>query len=125
MHGFAGPLGGMISAPHGVICARLLPYVMEANVQALQKRAANSPALARYDEIAQLLTGAVTAQATDGVAWAQKICESLKIPSLAEFGLKEQDFPTVVEKSRKSSSMKGNPITLTDDELMEILKKSQ
>jgi len=45
-------------------------------------------------------------------------------PPLTEFGLKEQDFPAVVAKSQKSSSMKGNPVTLTDDELMEILKKA-
>jgi len=37
VHGFAGPLGGMYSAPHGVICARLLPFVMAANVQALRR----------------------------------------------------------------------------------------
>jgi len=135
VHGFAGPLGGMISAAHGVICARLLPYVMEANVQALQRGAAPAvllrkseaagAALGRYDEIAQLLTGAVTAQAVDGVAWVQGLCAALNVPPLAEFGLKEQDFPTVVAKSRKSSSMKGNPITLTDDDLMGILKKSR
>ncbi len=124
VHGFAGPLGGMISAPHGVICARLLPLVCEANVQALQSRAAASPALARYNEVAQLLTGRSNARAVDGVAWVQTLCRALKVPPLAEFGLKEQDFPTVVAKSHKSSSMKGNPITLTDDELMEILKKA-
>ncbi len=146
VHGFAGPLGGMISAPHGVICARLLPFVCEANVQALQRRAAPAvllaplllakqteglrkseaagAALARYDEIAQLLTATATAQAVDGVAWVQELCEALKVPPLTEFGLKEQDFPTVVAKSQKSSSMKGNPITFTDDELMEILKRA-
>lgn len=124
VHGLAGPLGGMISAPHGTICARLLPYVMEANVQALQNRASSSPALARYGEIAQLLTG-VTAKAVDGVEWLRNVCLEFKVPPLSEFGLKEQDFPTVVAKSQKSSSMKGNPITLTDDELMAILKKSQ
>ena len=147
VHGLAGPLGGMISAPHGVICARLLPFVCEANVQALQRRAplesagpstsgardkllltrraADSAALARYDEIAQLLTGTATARAVDGLAWVQDLCAALKVPPLAKFGLKEQDFPAVVAKSRNSSSMKGNPITLTDDELMEILKRSQ
>ena len=134
VHGFAGPLGGIISAPHGVVCARLLPYVCQANVQALQRRAvpavllrkseAAGAALARYDEIAQLLTGTAAAQAVDGVRWVQELCEALKVPPLTEFGLKEQDFPTVVAKSQKSSSMKGNPITLTGDELMEILKKA-
>jgi len=124
VHGIAGPLGGMISASHGVICAKLLPHVMQANVQALQLRAPDSPALTRYDEIAQLLTSTATAQALDGVAWVQALCIALKVPSLAEFGLKEQDFPTVVAKSQKSSSMKGNPIALKDDKLIEILKKS-
>lgn len=125
VHGFAGPLGGMTSAAHGVICARLLPYVTQANVRALQSRAADSPALTRYDKIAQMLTGKATARAADGVAWLQQLCEELQVPPLGRFGLKEQDFPVVVEKARKSSSMKGNPIELTDDELVEILEHAR
>ncbi len=124
VHGFAGPLGGMISAPHGVICARFLPYVMQANVQALKPRQADSPYLTRYDEVAQLLTGKAKAQASDGVVWIQELCGTLKVPSLTEFGLKEQDFPEVVAKAQKSSSMKGNPIQLIDNDLMEILKRA-
>ena len=125
VHGLAGPLGGMISAGHGVICARLLPYVMKANIRAVQSRADDLPALARYDEIARLFTGTATAQAADGAVWVRQLCTALEIPSLARFGLQEQDFPAVVAKAGKSSSMKGNPITLTDDELMGILKESQ
>lgn len=125
VHGFAGPLGGMISAAHGVICARLLPYVMEANVRALQERAADSAALARYDEIAGLLTGTATARAADGVEWVQELCSALRVPGLSESGLKEEDLPTAVGKCKRSSSMKGNPITLTDGELTQILKDSQ
>lgn len=124
VHGFAGPLGGMIRAPHGVICARLLPFVMQANVQALQSRQADSETMARYDEVALLLTGRATAKAIDGVKWVQELCEALKVPSLGKFGLKEQDFPAVVAKAQKSSSMKGNPITLTDTELIGILEKA-
>ena len=125
VHGFAGTLGGMTCAAHGVIAARLLPFVCEANVQALQSREAGCPALARYDQIAQILTGKPTARADDAVTWVQDLCEALEVPPLAEFGLKEQDFPAVVAQAKKSSSMKGNPIALTDDELIEILKKSQ
>ena len=124
VHGFAGPLGGMYSAPHGVICARLLPFVMEANVQALRQRNATSPTLAKYDEVARLLTGKGTAQATDAVTWVRELCLVLKVPSLARFGLKQQDFETIAAKAKKSSSMKGNPVELTDDELLNIIRQA-
>ena len=124
VHGFAAPLGGMFSAPHGTICARLTAYVMEANVEALQIRAPTSPALARYGEVAQILTGSATARAADGILWMQDLCVALKVPPLAEFGLKEADLPNVVARSKRASSMKGNPIELTDRELTEILKKA-
>lgn len=122
VHGFAGPLGGMYSAPHGAICARLLPFVMEANVQALQQRKANSAALAKYDEAARLLTGRSSAQAADAVTWVRELCLALKVPPLNRFGLKQQDFQTIVAKAKKSSSMKGNPVELTNDELLEIIR---
>jgi len=121
VHGFAGPLGGMIGAPHGVICAALLPFVTRANIEALQKHGAGSPALLRYDEVASLLTGKPGASAADGLAWVQDLCAALKVPPLIQFGLKEQDFPQVVAKAQKSSSMKGNPVTLADGELTQIL----
>jgi alcohol dehydrogenase class IV len=125
VHGFAGPLGGMISAPHGVICARLLPCVMAANLQALQTRKADAPVLRRFDELARLLTGKPQARAADGLAWVQKLCAELNVPPLTQFGLKSADYPTVVAKAKRASSMKGNPIQLTDDELIKILTDSE
>ena len=124
VHGFAGPLGGMISVAHGAICASLLPFVMEINIQALQKREPDSRYLERYNTIAQILTNKSNAQATDAVEWLHNICSALQIPSLEKLGLKERDFPSAIDKAHKSSSMKGNPIQLTDDELYEILKKA-
>lgn len=124
VHGFAGPIGGMSSAPHGVICARLLPYVMASNVQALRSRSPESEALARYDEVAQLLTGRTTAQAEDGVAWVTELCEALVIPPLSEYGLTHDDIPPIVAKSINASSMKGNPIKLTEQELCDIMAQA-
>lgn len=126
VHGLAGPLGGMIRAPHGIICARLLPLVMEANVSALQSRSSGSSALAltRYHEIARILTGKATAQADDGVLWVQDLCAALNVPQLRDFGLTEDDFSAAVDKAKKASSMKGNPITLTGEELTHILRKA-
>jgi len=125
VHGLCGPLGSMISAGHGVICGVLLPHVMRANLQALEKRAGDSVAMVRYDEVARVLAGVATAEATDGLNWVQEICRALQLPSLGEFGLREKDFHTIIAKCRNSSSMKGNPIVLTDDELMEILRKGR
>jgi alcohol dehydrogenase class IV len=122
VHGFAGPLGGMFGGAHGAICARLLPHVMAINVRVLQKRSPEGAALGRYDEIARILTGNEKAVADDGVAWVQDLCQALRVPSLASYGMTRADWPAVIEKSAAASSMRGNPIELTPDELGEILE---
>ncbi len=124
VHGFAGPAGGMFPVPHGVVCARLLPFVMESNVRALQKREPDSPILQRYDEVAQILTANASATSADGVTWVQDLCELLQIPALSEYGMGQDDIPTLVEKAAKASSMKGNPIVLTPEELQKIVEQA-
>ena len=121
VHGFAGPVGGMFSAPHGAICGRLLPHVVAINVRALQERLRDSEALRRYDEVARILTGSRSATADDGVAWVQELCAVLQVPSLASYGVTPADFPVLIEKGSVASSMQGNPIELTPDEMREIL----
>lgn len=123
-HGFAGPMGGMFPAPHGMICARLLPIVMQVNVQALQQRLPDSPIVKRYTEIARILTDDPGASAKDGANWVKSLCEDLGIPPLRQYGVKEAHFETLIEKSAHSSSMKGNPISLTNEELYQILAQA-
>ncbi len=124
VHGLAGVLGGMFDAPHGALCGRLLPYVMEANVRALQAREPDNPALERYDDVAVILTGEWEAEAEDGVAWVQELCAALKVPGLAAYRVRAADFATIIEKAAASSSMKGNPIPLTSAELRGILSRA-
>ena len=121
VHGIAGPLGGMISGAHGAICASLLPYVMEMNIKALRERKANSPALVRYNELACILTQRSNANVKDAIAWVKNLCQTLQVESLTRLGLNKADLPAVVAKSQISSSMQGNPIRLTAEELMDIL----
>ena len=64
------------------------------------------------------------ATAADGVGWVQQLCNNLQVPALGAYGLTEEDFPDLIEKSKRASSMKGNPIKLTDEELEEILKQA-
>jgi alcohol dehydrogenase class IV len=121
VHGFAGPLGGMLHAPHGAICARLLPLVMEANLKALESRHAGHVAVERYTEIAQIVTGNKDASAQDGVKWVSDLVGELNIPSLSALGMSASQIPEAVEKTLKSSSFKGNPIPLTEGELRDAL----
>ena len=122
VHGFAAPLGGMFPIPHGVACARLLAPIVEANVRALKARAPGSPALERYEEIARVLTGNANARAEDGVAWLGELVEAMAIPRLASYGVTENDIPRIVDQAGRASSMQGNPIRLTEDELVEALR---
>jgi alcohol dehydrogenase class IV len=124
VHGLAGPLGGMYHAPHGSICARLLPIVMMTNLRAIRKRMPESAALGRFEEIARLISGASTANLEDGIAIIQKLCSDMEIRPLKDYGLKPDDFPKIIMQAQKSSSMKGNPTPLTDEELYTILEKA-
>ena len=117
VHGFAAPLGGHYPAPHGAACARLLPFVMQANLQALRSRQPEAPALARYDEIGRILTGSAAAAAEDGVQWVEALCRDLSIPGLAAYGLTPAAIPALVEAAAQASSMQGNPIRLTPQEM--------
>ncbi len=124
VHGIAGPLGGMFPAPHGATCAALLPHVMAVNVQTLRARQPDDIALRRYDEISQILTGSNNATADDGAAWVRDLCGQLEIPPLRSYGLTEDVFPQLIEKSTRASSMQGNPIMLAAQELEEILRRA-
>jgi len=124
VHGFAGPFGGMFDAPHGGICACLLPYVMDANIRALRERQPKSEAIQRYNEVAQLLTGDEAATADDGVRFIHDLCAAMQIRSLSAYGCTESDFPALIEKSAVASSMQGNPIKLTTEEMHSILAEA-
>jgi alcohol dehydrogenase class IV len=125
VHGFAGPIGGMVNVPHGSACAALLAAAVEMNVRALRARQPTSPALARYEEAARLLTGRAGASIDDGVAWIRETVELLEVPGLAAFGLQPDQADEAVAKAKTASSMQGNPLPLTDDELHAILAASR
>jgi alcohol dehydrogenase class IV len=121
VHGFAAPLGGKWKAPHGALCAALLPHGMAANVAALRARAPQHPALARYTAIARLVTGRNDASAEDGIEWVRALSAELEIPPLRAWGIAASDLPGVVEKAARASSMQANPLPLTGEELQAVL----
>ena len=124
VHGFSGVVGGMFKAPHGAVCAALLPHVMAMNRTALSQRQPQNPILARYDEIARLLTGNALAKAGEGVEWVRELTASLGVPSLVAHGVSQSHISMIVEKTAVASGTKVNPIALTRDELSEILSRA-
>lgn len=123
VHGFAGPMGGMFEIPHGAVCACLLPAVMEVNNMALEETNGHR-ILMKYQEVAQILTGDINAGIEQGIEYVKKLVEKLEIQSLSEFGITVNNFSELIEKAKRSSSMKGNPVELTDDQLIFILERS-
>jgi alcohol dehydrogenase class IV len=103
VHGFAGPLGGMYDAPHGALCAALLPHVLAVNERL-------SPNRGRFAEV-RALVGDVS-----------ELCRELEVPGLRAYGVKEQDFPAIIAKAAAASSMKSNPVKLTNEQMREILQ---
>ena len=124
VHGFAAPLGGILHAPHGAICAALLAPVMEANLRALAARAPEHPARARYREIAEIVTGRHGAETDVGVAWVRDLCQALDVRGLGQHGLSADDIPALVVKAKAASSMRGNPVPLSDEELADVAMRA-
>jgi len=124
VHGFAGPFGGMFDAPHGTVCAALLPAVMAVNYRALQARQPDRGTLRRFSEVAQLLTGDPQTTVEEGITWLADLALELRIPGLGAYDFTEADFDALIENASASSSMRANPIDLTQEEMREILARS-
>jgi alcohol dehydrogenase class IV len=115
VHGFSGPLGGMFDAPHGALCAAVLPYVVDVNERAVKERLARTQAgtpvppevcetiAQRFEEVRRI------------VGDLGELVQALKIPPLRQYGVTRGDFPSIIEKAKASNSMKGNPVVLRDE----------
>jgi alcohol dehydrogenase class IV len=121
IHGIAGVVGGSAAVPHGVACAALLAPVIETNVRALRSAQAGHPALGRYADIARVLTGNPAASVEDGLAWLSQTVTVLEIPRLGTFGVRPEEADDVAAQAARSSSMQGNPVALSHDDLRAIL----
>ncbi len=121
VHGFASPIGGMFPAPHGAVCAALLPHVMEANLRAARSKAQSGSIVQRYTEVARILTGNPAAEAHAGVDWMRQLVRDLHVPGLGHYGVTRKHADDLVNMASNASSMKANPLPLSSTELEQIL----
>lgn len=124
VHGLASPLGAFFPIPHGVVCGTLVAEATRVNIQALKARSPACPALRKYADAGRLL---VQRELDDEEAQAALVetlndwTRRLNLQRLGEYGITEADIPRIVANSR-GSSMKTNPIVLTDQEIASILR---
>ena len=125
VHGLASPLGAHFPIPHGVVCGTLVAAATEMNIRALRQRVPESPALEKYAKAGELL--AETPPRSREEAWDILVqvlngwTAQLKMPSLAVYDVHDKHIKRIVSGSR-GSSMKTNPIFLTDEEIEQILR---
>jgi alcohol dehydrogenase class IV len=58
------------------------------------------------------------------VAFVAALTRDLAVPGLGAHGMRAADIPALVDKAKQASSMKGNPLQLTDGELTEIAQRA-
>ena len=126
VHGLASPMGAFFPIPHGVVCGTLLASATKININAMREREPENPALKKYRKLATTLFQTHIPdqdKAFEGlIRKLEQWSETLGLPRLASYGVHEDDFDHIVANSR-GSSMKTNPIVLTDDEIRLILKE--
>ncbi len=119
VHGLAGVIGGMTGAAHGAICGALLGPVLQAN-----RAMAEGPALDRLNEVCVILAEALGATAEEAPSALQAWAWAEGLPGLAALGVADAQHEAIARASLVASSMKGNPVALSEAALRDILDRA-
>jgi len=105
VHGMAHPLGAIYHIPHGLVCAALLPHVLEINREAHEK----------FNALAALLGG-------DPVEVTRRLLADVGLAdNLASHSLRRQDFSRIVRDSLPSGSLAANPVPFDAQKIERVL----
>jgi len=124
VHGLAAPLGAFFSIPHGVVCGTLVAAATRINIEVLETRDPGNPALAKYAQVGRLFRGRSHVDDTCARVFLLHTLDDwtsrLGLPTLSNLGVCRADFPRIVAHCR-GSSMKTNPVALSDEEVTRVL----
>ena len=124
VHGLASPLGAFYPVPHGVVCGTLVAAATEMNINAMLEREPDNAAINRYARVSEVLSQkrfkSINEALDKLVELLQQWTYDLQLEKLSRYGLESSALDHVVEHSR-GSSMKTNPIVLSDEEIKAIL----
>ena len=125
-HAFAHPIGYKYNIPHGRVCATLLPWVIEYN---LEYRAD------KYTKITKILSEldlfTKYEPNTENIENARRLSSMIKelfaqvqIPlRLQDLGILKEDYLWIIENTR-GSSVTNNPRPIDPESLMELLENA-
>jgi len=124
VHGLASPLGAFFPIPHGVVCGTLLACATRINIEAMKEREPGNPALEKYARLAVILCNKKFKHPDDAYMTLIQLLDewtnTMQLKKLGAYGVNINDYPSITKHCR-GSSMKTNPIILTDDEILKIL----
>jgi len=121
VHGLAGPIGAFFDAPHGIVCARLLAPITQANIRSLQEEQSEHAkmTLIKYQQVSQMLNPNQTDESLlpGLVTLLNDYAEKYTPLGLGQYGLTAENISPVIANCR-SGSMLGNSVVLKDSQLI-------
>jgi len=124
VHGLAAPLGGYFEIPHGVVCGTLLGTATRSTIEKLRaEHGLDHHALVKYAEIGALFSGendlSVDQRCRRLTEIIERWIETLHIPRLSAYGIRESDLAKVVA----IADNKNNPVWLDASEVRNLLAR--
>ncbi len=123
VHGMSRPIGALFHVPHGMSNAMLLKECL---------RFALDGAYDRFADLGRAI-GVASDEDSDQLAAEklleeiEKVCRICEIPTLREYGIKEEEFMPAIEKMAEDAIASGSPgntrKTVTKEDCIEIYKK--
>jgi alcohol dehydrogenase class IV len=120
VHGLAGPLGGLVDAPHGAICGALLVAGMEANRTAVT----DPEILTRIDDVLDWIGMVFGGDRSSALSVFSTWLDAHGRRKLGQLGCGPDEMAMAADAAQGSSSMKANPVPLTRDQLMALMQAS-
>jgi alcohol dehydrogenase class IV len=122
VHGFASSIGGMFNIPHGIICGTLLAKANEVNLRELRKNSKGVRALIKYSNLGKIFSVKENMPdeyyADSFIDHLKKLLDGLALPHLNQYGVKPENIDNICS----ITDIKNNPVSLTQEDLIEILK---
>ena len=118
IHCLGHAIGGLYDVHHGLAMAIFFPYVIEYNLGACPERFVDI-ARAMGENVDGLPMIEAAGKSIDGIV---KLLRLLRIPTLKDVGVKEQDFEELAKLALADPTSEANPRKMTVEGMIEILR---